>query len=205
MVPRTDLRCKRNCLLHGQANPVLAGIDVKGATAAPLMGCNESIPFSHFDHAVYDWPRIKVCESRRRPGVQPMKNINCLARSNCADALGFRKIGYEKTLASGFRQCTHDRINATAISISLDHAGTFNLSMLAEAFPIGCNGCQINFQNAAGLRFRRAIESHAGRKAFVVNDETASSIDDFSINRTFDDHRRTRFNGQIAAEISSNV
>src|SRR6516165_11585553 len=102
VVPRTDLRCKRNCLFHGQANPVLAGIDVEGATAAPLMGCNESIPFSHFDHAVYDWPRIKVCEGRRRPGVQTMKNINCLVRSNCADALGFREIGYEKTLASRF-------------------------------------------------------------------------------------------------------
>jgi hypothetical protein len=76
--------------------------------------------------------------------------------------------------------------------------------MLAEPFPIRCNGCQINFQNAAGLRFRRTIESPAGRKVFVVNDESASSIDDFPSTEP-STTSRTRFNGQIAAEMSSNV
>jgi hypothetical protein len=44
---------------------------------------------------------ISAEEAQREMDI--VKNINCLVRSNCADALGFREIGYEKTLASGFR------------------------------------------------------------------------------------------------------
>jgi hypothetical protein len=69
VVRRMDLGCKRSRLFHGQADPVLAGSDVKRATAAPLTGRNESIPFGHFDHAVYDGLRINFCEGWRRSRV----------------------------------------------------------------------------------------------------------------------------------------
>src|SRR6202023_2890475 len=42
-------------------------------------------------------------------------------------------------------------------------------------------------------------------RPLVVNYETASSVEDSSVNRSFDDHRRTRFNRQIAQDIPSNV
>src|SRR5215471_15294442 len=96
-----DLRCKRNCLFHGQADPALAGIDVNRATTTPLARGNKGIPFSHFYHAVYDWPRIQFRESWRRSGVQPMKNINRHVRSDCADAFGFWKIGNKENPAAG--------------------------------------------------------------------------------------------------------
>jgi hypothetical protein len=64
-----------------------------------LMRRNESAPFSHFGHAVYDRLCICFCKGRRRPRVQPVKNINRDAWINCADAFGFGKIGDEENFA----------------------------------------------------------------------------------------------------------
>jgi hypothetical protein len=40
---------------------------------------------------------------------------------------------------------------------------------------------------------------------FVVNNEPATSIDDFSVDRTFNDDLRARLDCQIGQKISANV
>ena len=144
----------------------------------------------------------KACRGSR---VQPTENINRRVWRNRANTLGFRNIGDKKCPTAGFGQRARDRFDAAAIGVAFDHGGAFNLGVFRQSFPIGYNSRQIDLENTASLCFRRPIGRNTCRMRFIVNNEPAPSIYDFSVDRTFDNDLRARLDCQIGQKISTNV
>jgi hypothetical protein len=169
------------------------------------MRADKQVPFSHFDGAINDGSPIKLYERLPRSGIQAAEHINHRAWRSSANALGFRNVGDKKSLAAVFGQRSRDRFDTAAIGIAFDHGGAFNRGVFRQPFPIGYDGRQIDPENTASFCFRRPISRNTGRMRFVVNNEPAASIDDFSVDRTFNNDFRARLDCQISQEISANV
>jgi hypothetical protein len=76
---------------------------------------------------------------------------------------------------------------------------------LAQRVEIHGDVRQIDFEDAARLRLRRPVDRDAGRKPFVVDQEAAAFVDDFSVDRALDDDVRALLDGQATKQIAANV
>jgi len=66
MIFQLQARSDGNRLLHRDAKPVHAGVDVERRAAAPVVDGDERIPFGKLGRAVDDRPQIVGRECRRR-------------------------------------------------------------------------------------------------------------------------------------------
>ena len=80
-----------------------------------------------------------------------------LLRRDAAHPAGLGEIGDEEGLAAGFGERGRHLLDAAAIGVRLDHGGAFGRhGAAAERAPIGDDGGEIDGEDAAGLRRRRA-------------------------------------------------
>ena len=149
--------------------------------------------------------RIEFYEGRPHSEEQSVEHVDCRFRSDCANALSLRKIVDKESSAAGFCQRSSNWLDSAAIGVAFDHGRTVSIGTLCKSLPIGRNRSQIDFQDSASFTFRRPVQCHARRKSIVVDDETASLINYFSVNRTFDDNVGTRLNRQTANKVATNM
>ena len=116
-----------------------------------------------------------------------------------------REIGDKEGPAMRLGQRRRDRTYAAPIGVGLDHRRAFRLGALAQRLEIRGDIRQIDLEDAARLRFRRPVEGHAGCKPFVVDQEAAAFVDDFSVDRALNDDMRALLDGQAAKQIAANV
>jgi len=203
MAART--RRQRGRFFDRKTELALAGVDVQRATTRPSLRADKEVPFSHFDGTIDDGSRIDFCEGLPGPGVQATENINRCVWRNRSNALGFRNIGNKKCAAARFGQRSRDWFDAATVGVACDYGGAFSRGVSRQFFPIGDNRRQIDLENTAGFRFRRPIARNTSRMCFVVDNEPAPFVYDFSVDRTFNNNFRPGLDCQIAQEVSTNV
>jgi hypothetical protein len=103
------------------------------------------------------------------------------------------------------RQRIRDRIDTVAVSVALEDGRAIGIGVLGERCPIECDGGQIDLQDGVGFVGRRPVHDNAFRQPFVVDDETAAAIDDFSCDRTVDKDVRTFLDRQTSDQVSANM
>jgi hypothetical protein len=83
--------------------------------------------------------------------------------------------------------------------------GALNCGKFREPFPIGHNSSQIDLENSEGLSLRWPSGRNTRRMHFIVNNEPATFIYDFSFDRAFNYDLRAQFDGQIGQQVPANV
>ena len=152
---------------------------------------DKEVPFGHFGEAMDDGLRIDFCEGLSGSSVQPPENINCCVWRNGANSLGFRNIGDKKCSAARFGQRPRDWFDAATVGVAFDYGGAFSRGgVFRQFFPIGYNSRQIDLENTASFCFRRPISRNTCSMRFIVNNEPAPFIYDFSVDRTFNNNFR---------------
>jgi hypothetical protein len=117
----------------------------------------------------------------------------------------FGKIGDKERSAARFGQRVRDRIDAAAIGVALEDGRAIGIGIFGERCPIKCDGAQIDLQDGVGFVGRRPEHEDAFRQPLVMDDETASAIDDFSLDRTVDEDVRTFLDRQTSDQVSANM
>ena len=163
-----DARRQRSGVVERDAEPVHAGVHMQRGAAAPLAGRHEGVPFRQLDHAADHRPRADVgvrCGGFRQQAVE---HINRRLRRNATHPPRLGEIGDEESLATGFGERGRDLFDAAAIAVGLDHGGAFRRHGAAsERAPVGFDGREIDGEDAARLRRRRAGGDELFRRAFV--------------------------------------
>ena len=154
---RADARRQGCRVIHGNAEPVHAGVDMQRRAAMPLVGRAECVPFRQFDHAADHGPRADVGISRRRARHQPVEHVDRRLRCRRARLARLGQIGDEERFAAGLGQGACDFLDTAAIAVGLDHRGAFRRHGAApERAPIGFDCREIDGEDAAGLGGGRA-------------------------------------------------
>ena len=168
VVFRADARRERGGLVHRNAEPVHAGVDMQRGAAAPGMGRAESVPFRQFDHAADHRPHVDVGVGGSGARQQTVEHIDRRLRRRAAHLGGLGEIGDEEGLAAGARQPGGHLLDAAAVAVGLDHGGAFRRhDAVGQRAPIGFDGREIDGQDAARLRRRRAGGDEHFRRAIV--------------------------------------
>src|SRR5580693_3515461 len=124
--------------------------------------------------------------------MESVQNVDGGIPRRSANAPGLSKIGDEERSAARLGQRFCDPIDSAAVGIALEDGRAFGVGALSKPFPIVGYCSQIDRQGGASLAFRRPFPGNARRQSFVVDDEAASPIDDFSRYRTVNDDVGTR-------------
>ena len=161
MIFRLHARSDGSRLVHRDAEPVHAGVDVERRAAAPVLDGDEGIPFGQLGRAVDHRPQIVDRECRRRARHQPVEHVDDGLGRKRPHTPSFGDIGDEEGPAPGFGQYVRDRFEAATISVGLDHCGAFHRHGQArQHLPIGFDGGKVDGEDASGFRW---VGSGGGR------------------------------------------
>jgi hypothetical protein len=130
-----------------------------------------------------------------------MTAFGATARTRLASA----RLVTKNVSATRFCQRIRDRIDTAAVGVALKDGRAIGFGLVCERRPIERYGGQIDLQDRVGFVGRRPVHDQAFRQSFVVDDKTASTIDDLPFDRAVDEDVRAFLDRQISDEVSANM
>src|SRR5215813_9015945 len=119
--------------------------------AAPAIGRDERIPLGKLGRTVDHWTQMRIHERRSGVRQHAVEHVDRGIAQEGSHASAFCEIGDEEGPAAGLVQLGGDWLEATAVSVALDHCGAFDRHRHpGELLPVGFDGGEIDGEHAAG-------------------------------------------------------